>query len=276
MPRLRTLTPSASPGHFFGSEVRRAREAAGMSQTELGDLVPCDKATVSRIEAGLSQPDDAFARACDAAFPRLDGWFTRFHAGSRTWGEAFPPAFRPFAACEAEAVALRWFEHSLVPGLLQTEDYARAVLETHPNTTSTRVDERLAARLARQAVLDREDPPVFWVLLDEAVLRREIGSAMIMRKQLLHVVQMARRPNVTVQVIAGMGAHPGLSGAFGIAEMSDRHTIVYLETVGNGQTVEDPGTAADVELLFDTLRTEACKGTESLAMIESAADRWKP
>jgi hypothetical protein len=87
---------------------------------------------------------------------------------------------------------------------------------------------------------------------------------------------MARRPNVTVQVIAGMGAHPGLSGAFGIAETSDRHTIVYLETVGNGQTVEDPGTAADVELLFDTLRTEACKGTESLAMIESAADRWKP
>ena len=73
-----------------------------------------------------------------------------------------------------------------------------------------------------------------------------------------------------------MGAHPGLSGAFGIAEMSDRHTVVYLETVGNGQTVEDPGTAADVELLFDTLRTEASKGTESLAMIESAADKWKP
>jgi transcriptional regulator with XRE-family HTH domain len=115
--------------HFFGSEVRRAREAACMSQTELGDLVPCDKATVSRIEAGLTQPDQAFARACDATFPRPDGWFTRFYAGSRTWGEAFPPAFRPFAACESEAVALRWFEHSLVPGLLQTEDYARAVLE---------------------------------------------------------------------------------------------------------------------------------------------------
>ena len=168
MPRLRTLTPSASPGHFFGSEVRRAREAAGMSQTELGDLVPCDKATVSRIEAGLTQPDDAFARACDAAFPRLDGWFTRFHAGSRTWGEAFPPAFRPFAACEAEAVALRWFEHSLVPGLLQTEDYARAVLEAHPNTTKAQVDDRLSARMARQAVLlavQGEVPGVLAVLL---------------------------------------------------------------------------------------------------------------
>jgi transcriptional regulator with XRE-family HTH domain len=111
MPRMRTLTPSASPVHFFGSEVRRAREAAGMSQTELGDLVPCDKATVSRTEAGLTQPDEAFARACDAAFVHLDGRFTRFYNGSRAWGEAFPAAFRPFAACEAEVVAIRWFEH---------------------------------------------------------------------------------------------------------------------------------------------------------------------
>lgn len=97
MPRSRMLTPSASPMHFFGSEARRAREAAGMTQSELGELVPCDKATVSRVEA----------------------------------------------------VALRWFEHSLVPGLLQTEDYARAVLKRHPKTTNEQVDERVAARLAR-------------------------------------------------------------------------------------------------------------------------------
>jgi transcriptional regulator with XRE-family HTH domain len=276
MPRLRTLTPSASPIHFFGSEVRRAREAAGMSQTELGDLVPCDKATVSRTEAGLTQPDEAFARACDAAFPHLDGWFTRFYSGSRTWGEAFPPAFRPFAACEAEAVALRWFEHSLVPGLLQTEDYVRAVLEKHPNSTREQIDERVAARLARQAVLDRDDPPVFWVLLDETVLHREIGGAKIMHEQLLHLVNMAQRPNVTIQVISRIGAHPGLSGAFGIAEMIDRHSVVYLETAADGQTVEDPRTVADVELRWDTLRTEAFKGTESLNLIESAAEQWKP
>jgi DNA-binding XRE family transcriptional regulator len=276
MPRLRTLTPNASPMHFFGSEVRRARESAGMSQSELGDLVPCDKATVSRVEAGLTQPDEAFARACDAAFPHLDGWFTRFYNGSRTWGEAFPPAFRPFAACEAEAVALRWFEHSFVPGLLQTEDYARAVLRTYPNVTEVQVDERLAARLARQTVLNREDPPVFWVLLDEGVLHRDIGGGSVMHTQLSHVVEMARRPNITVQVIQGMGPHLGLSGAFGIAEMIDRHRIVYLETAAEGQTAEDFPTVAGIELLFDTLRTEACKGTESLALIENAADRWKP
>jgi transcriptional regulator with XRE-family HTH domain len=273
---MRTLTPSASPVHFFGSEVRRAREAAGMSQTELGDLVPCDKATVSRTEAGLTQPDEAFARACDAAFAHLDGWFTRFYNGSRAWGEAFPAAFRPFAACEAEAVAIRWFEHSLVPGLLQTEDYVRAVLEKHPNSTSDQIDERVAARLARQTVLTREDPPVFWVLLDETVLHREIGGAKIMREQLLHLVSVAQRPNVTIQVISRIGAHPGLSGAFGIAELIGRHSVVYLETAADGQTVEDHRTVGDVELRWDTLRTEAFKGTESLDLIESAADQWKP
>jgi transcriptional regulator with XRE-family HTH domain len=276
MPRVRTLTPSASPMHFFGSEVRRAREAAGMSQTGLGDLVPCDKATVSRIEAGLTQPDEAFARACDAAFPQMGGWFGRFYSDSRNWTEAFPPSFRPFATCEAEAVALRWFEHSLVPGLLQIEDYARAVLEKHPNTSSLQVDERLSARLARQAVLDREDPPLFWVLLDETVLHREVGGPKTMHDQLLHVADMAKRPNVTIQVLSRVGAHPGLLGAFGIAEMSDRHSIVYLETAADGETMEDPGTVAEVGVKFDALRTEAFKGTESLALIESMAEEWKP
>ena len=124
MTRLRALTPSASPMHFFGAEVRRAREAAGMSGAELGALVPCDKATVSRVENGLTVPDEAFPIACDAAFPQMGGWFTRFYNDSQVWGEAFPLAFREFADHEKEATALRWWEHSLVPGLLQTEDQA--------------------------------------------------------------------------------------------------------------------------------------------------------
>jgi transcriptional regulator with XRE-family HTH domain len=276
MPRVRTLTPGASPTHFFGSEVRRAREAAGMPQAELGALVPCDKSVVSRIEAGLTQPDEPFARACDAAFVHLDGFFTRFWRDCQTWGVAFPPAFAEFAAYEAEALALRWFEHSLVPGLLQTEDYARAVLERHPNVTDDQVAERVVARLARQAVLDRDDPPRFHVLLDENVLHREIGSAKIMHDQLDHLAAMAKRPNVTVQVISRIGAHVGLSGAFGIAEMADRHSVIYLENAADGQTVEDPSIAAEVELRFDVLRVEAFRGTESVTMMEKAAAEWEP
>jgi hypothetical protein len=247
-----------------------------MSQTDLGELVPCDKSVVSRVEAGLVQADEAFARACDAAFMHLDGFFLRFWKDCQTWGLAFPPAFAEFALYEAQAVALRWFEHSLVPGLLQTEEYARAVLERHPEVTEEQVSERVAARLARQAVLDREDPPRFLVLLDENVLHREIGNARIMRSQLDFLADMARRPNVTVQVISRIGAHPGLSGAFGIAEMPGRQTVVYLENAADGQTVEDPGTVSEVELRFDALRIEAFKGSESVTMIEKAAGQWKP
>ncbi|MGD0705869.1 MAG: Scr1 family TA system antitoxin-like transcriptional regulator, partial [Trebonia sp.] len=169
MPRVRTLTPGASPTHFFGSEVRRAREAAGIPQAELGALVPCDKSVVSRIEAGLVQADEAFARASDVAFPHLDGFFLRFWKDCQTWSAAFPAAFREFAAYEAEALTIWMFQHSLVPGLLQTEGYARAVLERHPNVTSEQVAERVAARLARQSILERADQPLLCVLLDENV-----------------------------------------------------------------------------------------------------------
>jgi hypothetical protein len=150
------------------------------------------------------------------------------------------------------------------------------VLERHPEVTEEQVTERVAARLARQAVLERADPPRFLVLLDENVLHREIGNARIMRSQLDFLVHVARRPNVTVQVISRVGAHPGLSGAFGIAEMPGRQTVVYLENAADGQTLEDPGTVTEVELRFDALRIEAFKGSESVTMIEKAAGQWKP
>ncbi|HEY0936549.1 MAG TPA: Scr1 family TA system antitoxin-like transcriptional regulator, partial [Trebonia sp.] len=145
--------------HHFGAEVRRAREAAGLTQAELGVLVPFDKGTVSRIEAGLTMPDAHFAAVCDTAFPSAGGWFSRFWADSQTWDATFPVEFRAFASYEAEATALWLFEHSLIPGLLQTEDYARAVLERHPHVTDAEVTERLAARMARQSVLGRDAPP---------------------------------------------------------------------------------------------------------------------
>jgi hypothetical protein len=122
-----------------------------------------------------------------------------------TWGAAFPPSLREFATYEARAITLWTFEHSVMPGLLQTENYARSVLERHPNVTPDQVAERVAGRLARQAVLDRDDLPLFWVLLDENVLHREIGDAKIMRDQLAHLAGMARRPNITVQVIPRIG-----------------------------------------------------------------------
>jgi transcriptional regulator with XRE-family HTH domain len=274
MPKKRTLTPGASPLHHFGSEVRRAREAAAMTLTELGAMVPCDNSTVSRIESGLIAPDAHFAEVCDTAFPEMRGWFTRFWKDSQGWGSAFTPALREFAEYEAEALTLRTFEHSVIPGLLQTDDYAREVLSRHPHVTPEQVTERVAARMARQPVLDRDDPAVFWVLIDESILRREIGSPKIMADQLDKLAEMARRATVTVQLVPDKGAHIGMMGAFMLAETPDAN-VVYLDHFADGMTTDSPAIVATVSMRFDVLRTEALRGSESLEIIEAAAETWK-
>src|SRR4051794_3912207 len=241
MPRMRKLTPGASPLHFFGSEVRRARTAAGMTLADLAVMVPCDQSTVSRIESGLLAPDLRFAQACDEAFPQAAGWFTRFYSETQEWGEAFPREFRSFAQDEAEATALYVFEHAFVPGLLQTEDYARAVLSRHPVTSDDQIAERVKARLARQAVLDRAEPPLLWSVIDEAALRRMAGPSEVMRGQLTHLALMARRPSITVQVLAA-GVHIGLQGAFNLAEIAGSGSpgTAYLEDAADGRIIDDP------------------------------------
>jgi hypothetical protein len=167
----------------------------------------------------------------------------------------FAASFRPFQPYEAEARSLRTFEHSLIPGLLQTPDYARAVLATRPNSTPEEIDGLVAARLARQVVLDREDPPapLLWVLLDEGVLNRPVASRDIMREQLLALAQLPRA-NVTVRG----GGHSGLLGAFVIADLDDSGSIVYMEDAAGGRVGEDAAVVAEVTLRFDTLRSEAC------------------
>jgi len=249
-----------------------------MSQSDLGVLgvlVPCDKSVVSRVEAGLVQADEAFAHACDVAFPGLDGFFARFWKDCQTWGAAFPPAFREFATYEAEALTIWTFQHSLVPGLLQTEDYARAVLERHPNVTEEQVAERVAARMARQVVLQRADPPLLWVLLDENVLHREVGGATIMREQMVHLAGVARRPSVTVQVIPREGAHVGLTGAFSMAETADAF-VAHVEHLADGLMTDSPAIVAQASMRFDALKADAYRRSESLILMEEAAEKWKP
>ena len=135
--------------------------------------------------------------------------------------------------------------------------------------------ERVAGRLARQTVLDRDDPPLFWVLLDENVLHREIGGAKIMRDQLAHLAGMARRPNVTVQVIPRTGAHVGLQGGFVMAETPESQ-VVYLDHIADGMTTDSPAIVTQVSTRLDTLRTDACRGADSLMMIEEMAEKWTP
>ena len=119
MPRVRILDPGASPLHFFGAEVRHARMAAGLSQAELGSAAHCDGSVVSRVEAGLAEPPEGFAEACDVAFPDRGGFFTRFWQNHPTWSGPYPPWFLDWLAIERKAVTLRMWEPMLIPGLLQ-------------------------------------------------------------------------------------------------------------------------------------------------------------
>jgi hypothetical protein len=274
MPRERELDATLSPLAFFGAEVRRARSAAGLSLADLGRLVPCDKSTVSRIESGLLAPDEAFARACDQAFPAAGGWFTRFYEARAKWDTAMPPAFRSFVSDEARATALYVFEHSLIPGLLATEDYSRAVLSRHPGVSAEQVAARVAARLARQAVLEREDPPLLWVVIDDAALNRCVGSPNITRDALGHLAGMARRPGITVQVLADAGAHIGLTSAFTIAEIAGATGSVNVDDVADGRVCDDAATVSLVSVRFRWLQAEALSPAASLGLIEQRAEQW--
>jgi transcriptional regulator with XRE-family HTH domain len=257
----------------FAEELRAFREQAGMSRDELAARVNYSSSLIAMIETARRTPTRRLAQLCDEVFGTPET-FTRHE--KRLRGVPFSAGFRPFEPYESEAVSLRLFEHTLVPGLLQTEAYARAILATHPNTSADEVEERLAARMARQAILTREDPPppLVWALLDETVLRREIGGSKVMLDQLAHLSDAARRPSITVQVIPGSTAHSGLHGAFAIAETSDMPAIVYLETADDGQTIEDPDMGARMSVRFDALRTEALTGSASLSLLEKVMDEW--
>lgn len=274
MPRERELDATLSPLAFFGAEVRLARTAAGMSLADLGRLVPCDKSTVSRVESGLLAPDEAFARACDEAFPGAGGWYMRFYRAHAKWDTAVAPAFRSFIGDEARATALYVFEHSLIPGLLATEDYSRAVLSRHLGVTAEQVAARVAARMARQAILDREDPPLLWAVIDDQVLRRHIGSVEITRDALIHLAAMARRPNITVQVLEDGGGHVGLQGAFTVAEVMGSACSVNKEDITEGQVCVDAPTVSTVVARFHWLQSEAMPAAESQAFIERMAEQW--
>jgi hypothetical protein len=274
MPATRELDPTASPAHFFGAEVRRARIAAGMTLADLAAIVPCDASTVSRIEAGTLSPGQRFPAACDEAFPQMGGWFGRFCHDSLGWTGPHPPWFRDWVETERRATVIRWWEPLLIPGLLQTGDYAREVLGWGPDDGGD-LDVGVAARLDRQAIFDRESPPEVWILLGEPVLAYQVGDAAVMRKQIEHLAEMAARPQVTIQVVAaGAGAYGGLSGAFAIGTDSTSGTVIYLETGVQGMVVRDPRLITRAASMFDHLRAEALPRYQTLDVLAKAGEKW--
>jgi transcriptional regulator with XRE-family HTH domain len=264
-------TGNPSGLEMFAAELVAARTARRYSQVELAARIHYSESLVAMVESRRRTPSADFARCCDEALD-LPGTLGRLQQLVKN--EPLPSWFRPYAEVEAIATQLRLFEHSVVPGLLQTEDYARAVLAIRPDITEDELAREVAARLDRQSVFDRDRPPRLWVVIDEAVLHRQIGSPKIMQDQLLHLADLAQRPGITVEVIPfSAGAHDGLLGACAVADIADHPSVAYLETIADGFVVEAPSTVAHVTLTFDTLRSEALTRGASRDLIMRQAEK---
>jgi hypothetical protein len=256
----------------FVANLRRMREALGWSQERLAAESHCT--SVGMIESFARVPLEDHGRAFDAAFGLKDVFAAKAR-GIR--GDAYPPAFRSFAEEEKRATDLFIFEHSLIPGLFQTERYAQALLETYPSTSAETVRERVTGRLARQEILTRDEPlpPHVWAVLDEVALRRQAGDAAVMHEQLVRLVELSDLPRVRIQVIEGLTSHVGLSGAFTIAERAGQESIVNLEDITDGRPSEDPEKLAQVRLIFRAMQTEALSVRASRDRIaRMAEDLW--
>jgi transcriptional regulator with XRE-family HTH domain len=265
---------------FFGAELRRARVAAGMSQDQLGRALSFSGDLIGKVETCERAPTPELAAGCDRVFPHLDELFTRLLGLARRWEGPHPQWFRDWVQAEQEATSLRWWEPMLVPGLLQTADYARALFRAWQTATNDdELEDLVSARLERQAILDRPKPPELWVALDEAVLHRAIGSRKITYDQLLHLADASCRHSITVQVVpAEVGAHVGLLGAFIIAGFDDgAPSILYAERAVEGQTIERSAQVKKAALAFDRLRAEALPQGASRDLIGKVAEeRWTP
>jgi transcriptional regulator with XRE-family HTH domain len=228
---------------LLGAHLRRLREAHGVSREDAGWEIRSSESKISRMELGrvsfkerdiadllalygVTDPEERdrlLALARDANTP---GWWHRF-------GDVLPGWFQSYLGLEASAVLVRTFELQFIPGLLQTRDYARAVVQLgHGRAPRQEIERRVDVRIARQDILTRPDPPQLWVVLDEAVLRRPMGSPAIMRSQIDALIDATAMPHVRLQVVPfRVGGHAAAGGAFSILRFPDQDLpdVVYVE-----------------------------------------------
>lgn len=258
-----------SASEYLVLELRRVRESLGLTQESWAERVHFSAKHVGSIERGERPALPDYLTSVDKAFgTALMKFYREFVVG-----EHMPVWFRPFSDHEGNATLIRAFQPLLIPGLLQTEAYAEAVLSAY------RVPEDAAAialttRMGRQAILRREKPCQLAAVIDESVLTRRAGSAEIMREQLTALVEACQRPNIQVQVVPSeVGVYPGMDGPFVLASVDGR-TVGYLDGHLDGRVVEAPDHTAALEGTWETIRGYALPHHQSLDLITRTAEKW--
>ncbi|MFI9719731.1 Scr1 family TA system antitoxin-like transcriptional regulator [Streptomyces sp. NPDC052396] len=252
----------------FGQEVRLERERLGMSREELGKEACCSYSLVAKIEAGVRVPSPEFAETCDRVYPHAYGRFSRLLSMVHKF--TIPQGFRKYLELEGVATLVRRYQPNLMPGLAQTEEYARAIMATG---TAKNQDELVATRMARQRILTREDPAQVWFILAEAALTQIFGGREVMRRQLERLLELGgTRPHV-VQIIPQRELDRESSPfacPVGLLSFDEGEDVAHLDTYPvSGALVTEPKEVALVRDRFNVMTARALSPRESARFIET-------
>lgn len=287
MPTKRAKPPTVRLRRL-AAELRRLRNAAQLSRENVEEQTGVNEGTLYRLETARARPQRRTLMALldlYGAEPSLrsdllaiaqgadnQGWLRPYHS-------ALPEEYTAYISFEAEARSVRNYESLFIPGLLQTEDYVRAVITgVLPTATKTEVDQRVQARMERQQLLDRADPLELWAVIDEAAIRRLVGGAQVMHAQVAHLADAARKANITIQVIPfEAGAHPGMPGSFVHMDFKDPldPELVYIDTMAGDLFLEADADLRRYRSMFDHLRAAALSPSETGNLLASAAASMK-
>lgn len=268
-----------TPRMFLAKQIRRLREMTIDPKTGkkitpegLAKAVYRSESLVKAWESGRRIPQPEDLEQLDEIFG-TKGLLAEI--GKKLVNASVPLEwFGRWLEVENQATAFWSFEPLLVPGLLQTEDYARMVLRAANHIAD--IEEMVGARMKRQQVLVKDDAPTLVALIDESVLRRMIGDAKVMHDQLLHLAEMAKRDNIFIQIIPLTArACAGLLSGFVIAKFDGGNDVAYVDNQLNGEVIEDTEALAGLQRMFDTARSDALSRQESIDLILKVAAQWK-
>ncbi|MEU0479580.1 helix-turn-helix transcriptional regulator [Streptosporangium sp. NPDC006013] len=269
----------------LASELRRLRTERGLSMQEVADRMELTAASISRIETGRRgiRPRDLRAFLDMYEVPEADrgpmlalsrearqrGWW-------QNYGDVLPGEYATLIGLEAEATSIRTYQQTLVPGLLQTADYARAVVAaTRPGDTAEEIERRVSVRMERQKRLADDNPLELSVILGEGVVRQHVGTAEITASQLKYLAEAGQQPNIMIQILPyRAGAHQAMTGSFNIVSFpapSDLD-VIYLENMSSGLYLEDAADVRRYVAVFDYLRAAALSPADTAVMLMNASN----
>ncbi|MEU1009035.1 helix-turn-helix transcriptional regulator [Streptomyces sp. NPDC088810] len=267
----------------LGQELRRLRELKGMTAEEVAERLLVSQSKISRLENGrrsISQRDVRdLCGVYEVEDQRIVDSLMEMARDSRQqgWWHTFGDIpYSVYIGLETDAESLRVYEPQLVTGLLQTRAYAEALVQgALPETSTAEIEKRVQVRMRRQERITAENNPLrLWVVLDEAALRRLVGSKLVMREQLEHLIEMSQLPHVTVQVLPfEVGAHPGLNGQYAILEFADAadSSVVYLEGVTSDLYLEKAQDVQKYAVMYEHLRAQSLNVEASRQFIADVA-----